>query len=99
MAALVLFLNLTQTIAITSFSILSAQVVLNYSAIKLRGKNPNPRTFKTPMYPLIPLLGLVSSIVLMFSLPEVSWIVALVVSIVASAYYLIRKRFRNLRGN
>jgi basic amino acid/polyamine antiporter, APA family len=99
MTALVLFLNLTQTVAITSFSILAAQAVLNYSAARLRSKMPNSGTFKTPMYPLIPLFGLVSSIILMFSLPQVSWIVALLVSIAATVYYLIGKHFHNIRSH
>jgi APA family basic amino acid/polyamine antiporter len=99
MTALVLLLNLTQTIAITSFSVLAAQVVLNYSATRLRSKMPNSGKFKTPMYPLIPLLGLISSIVLMFSLPQDSWIIALLVTTIASAYYLIRKRLHNIRSN
>ena len=93
MTALVLLLNLAETIAIASFSVLSAQLVLNYSAIRVRRKMPKAGTFKTPLYPLIPLLGLVSSTVLMFSLPDISWIVAFFVAIVASGYYLIRRRF------
>lgn len=92
MTALAFVLDLKQTAAITSFSILSIHVVQNYSAIKLRKKIPNLKTFKTPMYPVIPSLGLVSCIILMFSLPKESWIVAAVVVTTSSVYYLLRKR-------
>jgi APA family basic amino acid/polyamine antiporter len=99
MVALVLLLNLTETIAITSFSVLSLHVVVNYSAIRVRMKIPNLRTFKTPLYPLIPVFGLVSSVVLMFSLPLVSWMVTLLVSIAASMYFLIMRYLQHPRGN
>jgi APA family basic amino acid/polyamine antiporter len=92
MAVLAFVFDLRQTAAITSFSILSIHVVLNFSAIRLRKKMPNLKTFKTPLYPLIPSLGMISCIILMFSLPKESWIVAAVVVIFSSVYYLLRKR-------
>jgi APA family basic amino acid/polyamine antiporter len=91
-AALAVFFDLRQTVAVTSFSILSTHIVLNYSAIRLRKRIKNPKTFKTPFYPVIPSLGIVSCIILMFSLPHESWIVAAVVVILSSVYYLFRKR-------
>ena len=93
MAILTSALDLKQTAAIASFSILSSHVILNYSAIKLRKNRPSLETFKSPMHPLIPLLGLVSCIVLMFSLPEESWVVTSVVIVASSLYYLyLRQR-------
>jgi len=94
MATLAFVLDLKQTAAITCFSILSTHVVLNYSAIRLRKKIPNLRTFKAPLYPLIPSLGIVSCIILMFSLPKESWIVTAVVVIASSFYHLLRRRHR-----
>jgi len=94
MATLAFVLDLKQTAAITSLSILSTYVVLNYSAIRLRKKIPNLRTFKAPLYPLIPSLGIVSCIILMLSLPKESWIVVAVVVIVSSVYHLLRRRHR-----
>ena len=91
-AALALVFDLRQTVAVTSFSILSTHIALNYSAIRLRKKMPNLKTFKAPLYPVIPLLGLVSCIILMFSLPQESWIIAAVVVIASSVYYLFKKR-------
>ena len=94
MATLAFVLDLKQTAAITSLSILSTHVVLNYSAIRLRKKIPTLKTFKAPLYPMIPLLGIVSCIILMFSLPKESWIVAAVVVIASSVYHLLRRQHR-----
>jgi len=92
MAILASVSDLKQTAAITSFSILSTHVILNYSAIRLRKKIPNLKTFKAPLYPVIPSLGIVSCIILMFSLPKESWIVAAFVVVGSSLYYLLRRR-------
>jgi APA family basic amino acid/polyamine antiporter len=85
-------LDLKQTVAITSFAILSTHLIVNLSAVRLRKKIPNSTTFRIPFYPLIPLLGLFSCIILMFSLPLESWIVAVVVVIVGAVLYLLRKK-------
>jgi len=92
MAVLAFALDLQQTSAITSFSILSTHVVLNYGAIRLRKKIPDLKTFKAPLYPLIPLLGVVSCVILMFSLPMESWVVAAIVVVVSSVSYILEKR-------
>jgi APA family basic amino acid/polyamine antiporter len=43
--------------------------------IVLRAKRPDaPRAFRTPLVPLVPLLGAGSCVVLMFSLPLAAWI-------------------------
>jgi APA family basic amino acid/polyamine antiporter len=84
-------LDLKQTVAITSFAILSTHIIVNLSAIRLRKKMPNFAKFKVPFYPLIPLLGLLSCIILMFSLPQESWIVAGIVVAVSAVLYTLRK--------
>jgi APA family basic amino acid/polyamine antiporter len=83
-------LDLKQAAAITSFSILSVHLTVNLSAIRLRRKIPEARKFRVPFYPLIPLLGLLSCIILMFSLPQQSWIVAAIAVAVSAAFYLLR---------
>ncbi len=92
MVILVSIADLKQTAAITSFSILSTHIILHISAIRLRKRVPNLKTFKAPLYPLVPSLGMISCIVLMFSLPMDAWIVWAGVVIVVSVYYLLRKR-------
>jgi APA family basic amino acid/polyamine antiporter len=85
-------LNLKQAAAITSFAILCTHLTVNLSAIRLRKKMPSAASFRVPFYPLIPLLGLVSCTILMFSLPAISWIVAAVVVVASVVLYLLRKK-------
>lgn len=85
-------LDLRQAAAITSFAILSTHLVVNLSAIRLRKKMPSSTKFRVPFYPLIPSLGLLSCIILMFSLPEESWIVATVVVAISAVLYLLRRK-------
>jgi len=92
MVILVLALDLRQTSAITSFSILSTHVIVNLCAFELRKKTPNSASFKAPFYPLFPLAGILSCIILMFSLPVESWIVAVAVVIISSVFYLLRSK-------
>ena len=73
MAVLAFVSDLRQTVAITSLSLLSTHIILHVSAIRLRKKVPDLKTFKAPFYPLIPSLGLIGSIILMFSLPVEAW--------------------------
>jgi APA family basic amino acid/polyamine antiporter len=41
----------------------------------LRGRNPDlPRPFRTPLVPLVPILGIVISLAMMLSLNQVTWI-------------------------
>jgi APA family basic amino acid/polyamine antiporter len=92
LTALVSVLDLKQTVAITSFAILSVHLAVNFSAIRLRKKMPNSTRFRVPFYPLIPSLGLLSCVILMFSLPQESWIVAGVVVAISVVLYLLRRK-------
>jgi APA family basic amino acid/polyamine antiporter len=83
-------LDLKETAAITSFAILSVHLVVNLSAIRLGQKMPSSTKFRVPLYPLIPLLGFFSCTILMFSLPQVSWIVAALVVAISAILYLLR---------
>jgi APA family basic amino acid/polyamine antiporter len=91
MAILALAFDLRQTAAITSFSILSTHVVLNYCAMRVRKRMPDVKSFKAPLYPLIPSLGVVSCLILLLSLPLESWLVSLVV-VAALIFWLVVKR-------
>jgi APA family basic amino acid/polyamine antiporter len=85
-------LDLKQTVAITSFALLSTHLIVNFSAIRLRKKMPESAKFRVRFYPLIPVLGLLSCTILMFSLPIESWIVAAVVVAISAVLYLLRKK-------
>jgi basic amino acid/polyamine antiporter, APA family len=71
-----------------AFSIVSAGVWI------LRRRHPDlERPFKTPLVPLVPILGIVSAFYLMFSLPLLTWIVVgiwLVVGLVIYFSYSTR---------
>jgi basic amino acid/polyamine antiporter, APA family len=92
LTVLVFALDLKQTVAITSFAILSVHLTVNFSAIRLRKKMTSTEGFRVPLYPLIPSLGILSCIILMFSLPQESWIVAAVVVAISAILYLLRRR-------
>ncbi len=92
MAILAFALDLSETAAITSFSILSTHAILNYAVIRLRKKTPNLKTFKAPMHPIVSLLGIFTCIALMLSLPMESWIVTAAVVMASIIYYRSRKR-------
>lgn len=92
MALLASFLSLPESVAITSFSMLCTHIILHISAIRLRKKIPSMNTFKAPFYPLLPSLGLASCVILMVSLPTVSWIATAAIIIASSAYYLLRRK-------
>jgi APA family basic amino acid/polyamine antiporter len=93
-ASLAFFLDLKQTVAITSFGLLSTHVVVNLSAMILRKKTPRSNTFRVPFYPVIPLLGIISCVILMFSLPEESWIVAAAIVAFSAGFYFVRAKWR-----
>jgi APA family basic amino acid/polyamine antiporter len=90
MVALIGFLDLKQTAAITSFSILLTHVFLNYCAFKVRRDRTNGQNFKSPLYPILPLAGMANCLILMFSLPVESWIAAAVVLVISAGLYLFR---------
>jgi APA family basic amino acid/polyamine antiporter len=59
----------------TSIGTLLAFVLVCLGVLILRKKQPNaPRTFKTPFVPVVPVLGIITSLILMFSLPYETWI-------------------------
>ncbi len=85
-------LDLKEAAAITSFAILCIHLTVNLSAIRLRKIMPGSAKFRTPFYPLIPLLGLLSCTILLFSLPQESWIIAAVVVAASAILYLVRTK-------
>ncbi len=59
----------------TSIGTLLAFVMVCLGVLVLRKTQPDiPRAFKTPFVPLVPILGIVTCLVLMFSLPLDTWI-------------------------
>ena len=86
-------LDLKQAAAITSFALLATHLIVNLSAIRLRKKMPSSaKKFRVPFFPLIPSLGLISCVILMFSLPQESWVAAAAVVALSAVLYLLRRK-------
>lgn len=69
------FTNIDEMVALTNIGTLFAFILVCFGIIILRVKEPNrPRTFKVPLNPLIPLLGVASCFFLMTGLPGITWI-------------------------
>jgi basic amino acid/polyamine antiporter, APA family len=64
---------------LVNIGVLSAFIVICASVILLRIRKPNlPRAFKTPLVPLVPLIGIAFSIWLLSELALITWMVFLV---------------------
>jgi APA family basic amino acid/polyamine antiporter len=74
-AAISAFANINEIVELTNIGTLFAFVLVCAGIIILRYKEPNRvRIFKTPLVPLVPLLGIASCIYLMAGLPWVTWV-------------------------
>ncbi|MDZ7265977.1 MAG: amino acid permease [candidate division KSB1 bacterium] len=67
--------NINEIVELTNIGTLFAFVLVCAGVIILRYKDPHrPRVFKTPLVPLVPLLGIASCVYLMAGLPHVTWL-------------------------
>lgn len=89
------FYNSIDTIAsIVNFGSLFTYLFVNLALIKLRKIEPNiTRPFKVPLYPIVPILGAASCIVLMYFLSNSAKIVSIVYAIIGIAifFFIYRK--------
>lgn len=81
----------------TSIGTLFAFSLVGVSVIYLRKTQPDiPRTFRVPLYPVTPMLGIAACLFLMFNLAGVTWLVFGIWMAVGAAIYLAYGR-RNSR--
>ncbi len=74
-ASIAAFTNIDEMVDLTNIGTLFAFVLVCFGVIILRVKEPaRPRSFKVPLNPLIPLLGVASCTFLMTGLPGITWI-------------------------
>lgn len=74
-AAIAAVANINEIVELTNIGTLFAFVLVCAGIIILRRTDPDrPRAFKTPLVPLIPILGIASCIYLMAGLPWVTWV-------------------------
>ena len=70
------FVPLGQLAEATSIGTLFAFMIVNAGVISLRRSRPNmDRSFKTPLYPVTPILGVVGCLYLISSLASITWLV------------------------
>jgi basic amino acid/polyamine antiporter, APA family len=85
---------IAQVAELVNIGTLSAFIVICSSVIILRYKQPHlERTFRTPLVPIIPLIGIVFSFWLILSLPPITWwrfLIWLVIGLVIYFTYGIR---------
>ena len=83
----------------TSIGTLFAFALVGVSVIYLRRKQPlTERTFKAPLYPLTPLLGIAACLFLMVNLPWHTWLVFSLWMLVGVGLYLGYGRSRSRLG-
>jgi len=89
------FIPLDTLAQATSIGTLTAFVLVNIGVIILRRTQPDlPRKFRTPLFPITPILGVLTCLYLILSLRAVTWVVFgawLVVGFVVYFTYSIRK--------
>jgi APA family basic amino acid/polyamine antiporter len=90
MAVLVLFVDLTSVVAISTFALLFNYSITNISAFKLQTDHKRHK--------VMPLLGLATCMMLLafilFASPQ-AWLVGVVFLVAGTVYYAVRKRLRH----
>jgi APA family basic amino acid/polyamine antiporter len=88
-AAVAAVTNIREIVELTNIGTLFAFVVVCAGVIVLRRTDPDrPRVFKTPLVPVVPLLGIAMCLYLMLALPPITWARFGVWLVVGCAVYL-----------
>jgi APA family basic amino acid/polyamine antiporter len=96
-AAVAAIANINEIVELTNIGTLFAFVLVCIGIVILRKTDPDrPRVFRTPLVPLVPLLGIAMCAYLMLGLPTVTWIRFGVWLLVGMALYFTYG-FRNSR--
>ena len=92
-AALAGFVPLSILAEMTSIGTLFAFVIVCGAVIVMRRTNPNAhRPFRAPLVPLVPILGILTCLLLMFSLPYENWVRLIIWLIVGLFIYFLYGR-------
>src|SRR5437868_7341092 len=92
-AAMAGFIPLSILAEMTSIGTLFAFVIVCGAVIVMRRTNPNAnRPFRAPMVPLIPILGILTCLLLMFSLPYENWVRLIIWLVIGLAIYFLYGR-------
>src|SRR5207253_1063870 len=89
-AAMAGFVPLSILAEMTSIGTLFAFVIVCGAVIVMRRTNPNaPRPFRAPMVPLVPILGILTCLLLMFSLPVENWYRLIIWMVIGFVIYFL----------
>src|ERR671927_332120 len=87
------FIPLSILAEMTSIGTLFAFVIVCSAVIVMRRTNPNAnRPFRAPFVPLIPILGIFTCLLLMFSLPYENWVRLIIWLVIGLAIYFLYGR-------
>jgi APA family basic amino acid/polyamine antiporter len=68
------FVPLSELSELTSIGTLFAFIVVSIGVVVLRRTRPDlPRSFKTPLVPVLPIVSVLASLWLMLNLPVITW--------------------------
>lgn len=83
----------------TSIGTLFAFALVGVSVMYLRRTQPDaPRTFRVPLYPVVPLLGIAACLYLMFNLAGITWVVFGIWMLIGALIYLAYGRRHSRLG-
>ncbi len=84
--------------SIFNFGILLTYILIHLSLIKLRKKEPDAkRGFKVPLYPIVPISAICSSILLMYYLSDTAKIASAIWIVIGVTLYIVLIRRSNLK--
>ncbi len=88
--------NISEAAELTNIGTLFAFVLVCAGVLVLRVKEPNAkRGFRTPLMPIIPILGMLSCFYLMLGLPEVTWFRFVIWLAIGLAIYFMYGRWHS----
>lgn len=94
------FVSLGQLAEATSIGTLGAFAVVNVGVIVLRKRRPDlPRGFKTPLFPLLPVAGILLIVVIVAGLDPITWLVFAAWMAVGLAFYFGYSRRHSVLRN
>jgi APA family basic amino acid/polyamine antiporter len=98
-AALAAFLPIGVLLLLVNMGTLLAFVLVSAAVLIMRRTHPDaPRPFRAPLVPLVPILGIASCLMLMFSLPPETWLRLVVwLALGFLVYFTYGRRHSHLR--
>ena len=99
-AAMAGFIPLSILAEMTSIGTLFAFVIVCGAVLVMRRTNPNAnRPFRAPFVPLVPILGILTCLLLMFSLPAENWYRLIIWLIIGLVIYFLYGRRHSVMAN